>query len=61
MRKVNRSDLKVKERARVPTFSRGEGTRRYVQTRGEKGPKRGFYRIPARIARAILGDALGFF
>lgn len=35
VRKVNsESDLKVKERARVPHFSRGEGTRGYVQTRG---------------------------
>lgn len=45
VRKVYRSDLKVKERARVPTWS---GTRRYVQTKGG-GAKKRVYRIPARI------------
>lgn len=40
VRKVNsESDLKVKERARVPHFSRGEGTRGYVQTRGAREAK----------------------
>lgn len=48
VRKVNsESDLKVKERARVPHFSRGEGTRGYVQTRGGgRGRQKWLYRSP---------------
>lgn len=61
VRKVNsESDLKVKERARVPHFSRGEGTRGYVQTRGGEGGKSCFTGVRSS-RRAILGDALGFF
>lgn len=47
VRKVNsESDLKVKERARVPHFSMGEGTRGYVQTRGGRGRQKLLYRSP---------------